>query len=113
MKNLNEIDKPIKDVIIQMNKKGYKTFYSCAGYNYSGHIADKVEKHYKLCPQPYIVFKSSLKSARKLAEVLEFGWRIELINYNRYCLVYPSERDEKSRKESWKYIRKFLTKIKK
>lgn len=113
VKNLNEIDEPIKDIIIQMNKKGYKTLYSCAGYNYSGHIANEIGKHYKLVPKPYIVFKSSLKNARKLREVLEYGWTIELSHYNTYFLSYPSEKSEKSRKQSWGYLRKCLTKLKK
>lgn len=126
--NLNEIDEPIRDIILQLNKLGYKTTFSCAGYNYPGHIADEIGKNYKLVPQPYIVFKSSLKNARKLAEVLEYGWTIELSHYNTYFLnysceefnhidgsVYPEEehyeRNEKWRKESWRDLRKCLKRL--
>ena len=31
-------DSEIADVLINLNKKGYHTTYSCAGHNYSGHV---------------------------------------------------------------------------
>jgi hypothetical protein len=33
----NDIDKPIRKHILLMNKLGYKTYSSCAGFNYKGH----------------------------------------------------------------------------
>ena len=128
-----EIDEPIRDIILQLNKLGYKTIYSCAGYNYPGHIRNSNTKSVMWQPpsRPYIAFKLTSKNAQRIRKILKYGWTIKFIDHDRYYLSYSNgksyrknvdsgfyreehfERNEKLRKESWGNLRKYLKKLSK
>lgn len=118
------IDEPIRDVIRTMNELGYKTMYSCAGYKYQGHLT--IRNHTlalggvirAMAAVPYVLFKSSLKRARQLFEVISDisgeRWKIQLSHFNGYYLYYGkllSKSSENDRKDSWNELRKALDKI--
>lgn len=108
MLNPKGIDEPIRDVIVKMNKLGFKTASSCAGYYYADHPANSA---------PFISFKSSLKKTKLLLESLREagagGWVINLGYFNKYHLVFSPQATNsgtlsKWRKNSWKELRKAL-----
>lgn len=114
--DLTEIDEPIRDVISRMNILGYKTTFSCAGYDYPNHILNKKERDKKqtLDPSvsPYVSFKCPLENAWRLAGVIEYGWTIELSRKGReFILMYSTEKVYEPKKEAWKYLREALTKL--
>ncbi len=114
--DLNEIDEPIRGVILRINKLGYKTTFSCAGYDYPNHIYDEKERDKRQISDPstspYISFKCTLENAWRLAGVIEYGWTIELSRKGReFILRYSTERVHEPKKEAWKYLREALTKL--
>lgn len=114
--DLNEIDKPIRDVILRMNKLGYETTFSCAGYDYTNHILNKKERGKKQTSDPssspYVSFKCTLENAWRLAGVIEYGWTIELSRKGRvFILMYSTEKVYEPKKDAWKYLKEALTKL--
>jgi hypothetical protein len=66
-----EIDDPIIDIIILMNDLGFKTKYSCCGFDYPG-------QQNKNHARPYIVFIASFDDVVALYGFLQgFWWTIE------------------------------------
>lgn len=114
--DLNEIDEPIRDVISRMNILGYKTTFSCAGYDYPNHILDEKKRDKKQISDPsgspYVSFKCSLENAWRLAGVIEYGWTIELSRKCRvFILRYSTEAVYRPKKDAWKYLKEALTKL--
>jgi len=114
--NLKEVDEPIWDIILQLNKLGYETNGSCAGYRYPGH-QDKTDKNKKeFWYDPYVIFYSTLKKAHRLDEELSnYFWDIQLfqgqfeMNFN----TKHGGNSQKAKKRSWEGVRIALNNIKK
>ena len=102
--NLECIDKPIRDVILELNNLGYVTNGCCAGYKYKGHSITKGAPYNR----GYVSFWCSSEKAWQLLDALDGSdWEIHLGHYERYFLVYAS-RKKKEIKKGWEFLRELL-----
>lgn len=118
--DIEKIDEPIRDVVLKLNELGFKTTFSCAGFDYDGHKGGLDDKGRFIFMIPSISFKCSLKKIRLLLEALREsgcgGWKIELADFNQYELLYgPAQSYSKEsscpnewKRDSWKELRKAL-----
>lgn len=101
-----KIDPPIIDIIKIMNKKGFKTYASCAGFLFKKHRAD----------QAYVMFECGIKKAMDFIERIQQVDNQWTLTYHpaystRWSIIFASGND-KSRKKSWDSIRKVLGELK-
>ena len=112
--DLKDVDEPIRDIILQLNKLGYETNGSCAGYRYPGH-QDKTDKS-KMFHDPYVIFYSTLTKAHRLDEELSnYFWDIYLFQGQsemRFNTKYGGK-GQKAKKKSWEGVRIALNNLKK
>ena len=112
--NLKDIDEPIRDIILQLNKLGYETNESCAGYRYPGH-QDKTDKS-KMSFDPYICFYSTIEKAHKLdKELSKFSWEIQLLQgqFEMHFNTKYGGNSQKAKKKSWEGVKIALNNIRK
>jgi len=95
--NFNTADERILPVIEKMNKKGYATIASCAGYEYPGHCIDPGD-----IASPYILFKNP-QNIDKIIKGTEWhkeqGYRVEPPYFNKKIPalsihLFPPNREE-------------------
>lgn len=113
LKELEEIDEPIRDIIKDLNLLGYETTGSCAGYRYPGH-QDQTDKS-KLFHGPYVIFYSTIEKAHKLNdEVSLFLWDIMLFEgqFEMGFNIKYGGKSQKAKKWSWEGVRTALNNIK-
>ncbi|MBA7567018.1 hypothetical protein ES695_07305 [Candidatus Atribacteria bacterium 1244-E10-H5-B2] len=114
LKEVEEIDEPIRDIIKDLNSLGYDTNSSCAGYRYPGH-QDKTDKS-KIFQKPYVTFYSTLTKAHRLdEELLNYFWDIQLFQgqFEMHFNTKYGGNSQKAKKQSWEGVRIALKALKK
>ena len=116
LKEVEEIDEPIRDIILQLNKLGYETNGSCAGYRYPGHqdLTDKNKREF--WHDPYVTFYSTLTKAYRLdEELLNYFWDIQLFQgqFEMHFNTKYGGNSQKAKKQSWEGVRIALKALKK
>ena len=112
--DLKDVDEPIRDIILQLNKLGYETNGSCAGYRYPGH-QDKTDKS-KIFQKPYVTFYSTLTKAYRLdEELLNYFWDIQLFQgqFEMHFNTKYGGNSQKAKKQSWEGVRIALNNLRK
>lgn len=91
---IDSIDRPIRPLVIELNRIGLKTSFSCCGYTYDNQEEPKTHE-----ANPYVLFRVdsedvySVKNFFKLSSVVRgFNWALNICdNGYEWCLIKVSD----------------------
>jgi hypothetical protein len=95
---LESIDRPIRALVINLNRIGLSTIFSCCGFNYAGQENEEDKSH---SPHPFVIFKDP-NTWPKIDNFMRFtrsafqvGWTINRYSTSSWIIRY--ERGERKR----------------